>query len=354
MKNISKYWLCQIVGWGSNIAISLFFVFTLGRYQGVYVLSLVLTCAAGLLITHLMRIHIHKLKVMSMRIKRQVIYFIVLTVLYAIVFGVASEFIDYAVGYMPSEKMQSYSRGVRILLSTFNGLWVLLIWNFIYFLYHYVETNRKQELNNLKLEATVKSLELKTIKSHINPHFIFNALNSIRALVDENPVRARRAITELSNILRSSMSAEKEETVPLKQELNLVSDYLQLEQMRFEERLKVEMNVEEDTLQHPFPPMMLQMLVENGIKHGISKQIKGGVIKIQAKYIADKLQLTVTNTGILQHNGRSVQEGGFGLKSTTDRLHLLYNDEARFEIKELKEGEVESTIIIPRTTPINS
>ena len=282
-----------------------------------------------------------------MRIKRQIVHFIVLTIFYALLFGVASELIDFAVGYVPSEKMASYGRGVRILLSTFNGLWVLVIWNFIYFLYHYVEANRQQELNNLKLEATVKSLELKTIKSHINPHFIFNALNSIRALVDENPERARRAITELSNILRSSMSADKLETVPLSQELNIVSDYLQLEQMRFEERLLVEMDIEENTLQHPFPPMMLQTLVENGIKHGISKQMKGGVIKIQSKYIGDKLKLTVTNTGKLQHNGATMQEGGFGLKSTNDRLNLLYNDAAKFEIRALENNEVESTITVP-------
>ncbi len=103
-------------------------------------------------------------------------------------------------------------------------------------------------------ESLVKELELKTIKSHINPHFIFNSLNSIRALVDENPERARRAITELSNILRSSMQTEKLETVPLEQELNIVKDYLSLEQMRFEERLKVDFDIDEDTLSQPIPP----------------------------------------------------------------------------------------------------
>ncbi len=142
----------------------------------------------------------------------------------------------------------------------------------IYIVYHYVEKNRNDQLDRLKLETTVKELELKTIKSHINPHFIFNSLNSIRALVDENPKRARRAITELSNILRSSMQAEKSETVTLERELDIVKDYLALEQMRFEERLKIEFDIDEDTLQQQVPPMMLQTLVENAIKHGISKQ----------------------------------------------------------------------------------
>src|SRR5205085_9378123 len=102
-----------------------------------------------------------------------------------------------------------------------------------------------------------KELELKTIKSHINPHFIFNALNSIRALVDENPERARTAITELSNILRSSMQAEKLETVPFERELNIVKDYLALEHIRFEDRLRIEYQIDEDTLDQPVPPMKI-------------------------------------------------------------------------------------------------
>ena len=126
----------------------------------------------------------------------------------------------------------------EITRNSINNFFLLFIWNLIYYIFHYVERNRRQEVDTLKLQSLVKELELKTIKSHINPHFIFNALNSIRALVDENPERARTAITELSNILRSSMQAEKLETVPLERELDIVKDYLALEQMRFEERLK--------------------------------------------------------------------------------------------------------------------
>ncbi len=114
-----------------------------------------------------------------------------------------------------------------------NNLFLLFIWNLIYYAYHFLERIRRHEVDALKLQALVKELELKTIKAHINPHFIFNALNSIRALVDENPERARTAITELSNILRSSMRTEKLETVPLENELNIVQDYLALEHMPF-------------------------------------------------------------------------------------------------------------------------
>ena len=220
-----------------------------------------------------------------------------------------------------------------------NALWLLL-----YMVWHYLEKNRNDQLDKLTLEKTVKELELKTIKSHINPHFIFNSLNSIRALVDENPERARRAITELSNILRSSMQVEKMETVPLHKELDIVKDYLALEQMRFEERLKIELDIDEETLEQPVPPMMLQTLVENAIKHGISKQINGGSVKIISEFKDHAHILTVQNTG---HVNGEINEEGFGIKSTQDRLRFLYQGKALFEIKNLNGSMVESKVTMP-------
>jgi LytS/YehU family sensor histidine kinase len=214
----------------------------------------------------------------------------------------------------------------------------------IYYFYHYIEKSRKQELDTLKLESLVKELELKTIKSHINPHFIFNALNSIRALIDENPGRARTAITELSNILRSSMQTEKQETVTFEKELNIVKDYLALEHIRFEDRLRVEYEINEDTLDQPIPPMMLQTLVENAIKHGISKQVNGGMVKIISDFRGGYHELVIRNTGYL--NG-SLSNDGFGLISTRNRLQILFGEKANFDIKETNGNTVQATVLIP-------
>jgi LytS/YehU family sensor histidine kinase len=178
----------------------------------------------------------------------------------------------------------------------------------------------------------------------VNPHFIFNSLNGIRALVDENPERARSAITELSNILRSSLSAEKAETVALSQELKIVKDYLALESMRFEDRLQVEFLVDEKTLNNPVPPMMLQTLVENAIKHGISKQMKGGVIKIISDIKQNQHELLVQNTGHLNGYSKST---GFGIASTKDRLSLLYGEKASFQITQLDPVLVEAKVTMP-------
>lgn len=220
---------------------------------------------------------------------------------------------------------------------------LIALWLLLYMVWHYLERNRLDVVNNLNLEKTVKELELKTIKSHINPHFIFNSLNSIRALVDENPKRARTAITELANILRSSLQVEKLETVPLKKELDIVRDYLALEQMRFEERLRIEMDIDEDTFGQCVPPMMLQTLVENAIKHGISKRINGGTVKIISRFSEDHFELIVQNTGTLDGNSGE----GFGFKSTRDRLRFLYDGKARFEVDEIEPMKVQSMIIMP-------
>lgn len=351
-KKLSRYWWCQIVGWSTNIAISVFFITTVNNEsidKDKYILSVLLGSLLGLFITHVMRMNIHALKVLEKPLKTQIAYLLSLTLIFAILFGVAMEAMDYIIKFNP-ERLQKYTKLQRLFFSTFNALWLLLVWNMIYYIYHYVERNRKQELDTFRLEAAVKELELKTIKAHINPHFIFNALNSIRALVDENPERARTAITELSNILRSSMQTEKMETVPLQQELDIVKDYLALEHMRFEERLQIEMDIDEDTLNQPVPPMMLQTLVENAIKHGISKQINGGTIKLISGFRDHQHELIVQNSGTLNGFAKEKSSDGFGIKSTQDRLNLLYQGKAHFEINEINGNTVESKVIMPITS----
>jgi LytS/YehU family sensor histidine kinase len=201
----------------------------------------------------------------------------------------------------------------------------------------------KEAIDKIRLETLIKELELKTIKSQINPHFIFNALNSIRALVDEEPQRARQAITELSNILRSSIQIDKFETTSFEKELAIVKDYLALEYIRFADRLVIEYDIDYATLQNQIPPMMLQTLVENAIKHGLGKQPGNCTIKISAHFVDDKQIITVVNNGKLQ----MVEQDGFGLQSTKERLQILYKEAATFEIFQDTDNLVTAKLMIP-------
>jgi len=346
MKKLSAYWWCQIGGWSSYVLINTFFYFTIRTKPSPHFFSSVLLDAfVGVIITHLMRILIRKANLVNLDLRRQIISMFLTTLVFAFIFSIVVMRTD-EVFNLETDMWKEYTFWNKVMRASFGYFLFLLIWNFIYFTYHYVEKTRKEKLDKVRLESLVKELELKTIKSHINPHFIFNALNSIRALVDENPERARTAITELSNILRSSMQSEKLETAPLERELNIVKDYLELEHIRFEDRLKVEYDIDEDTLDQQVPPMMLQTLVENAIKHGISRQINGGKIKIISDFKDNHHELIVQNTGTLESENNTE---GFGIVSTQNRLKLLYGGKADFAIRNVNGNLVEAKVVMPVT-----
>lgn len=353
LSNISKYWKFQFLGWGLFILVNIFFAYTFGKLgtDNQFPYRLITYISLGITTSHLMRFAIHRFKLLARPLQVQISGFLIVTFAFSIFLGVTESLLIEYLNLQPTQPGQKkIELPQRMISSIFSTFIFLFIWNCIYYIYHYIAKSQRQQLNTLKLESAVKELELKTIKSHINPHFIFNALNSIRALVDEDPARARTAITELSNILRSSMQAEKLETVPLHRELDIVRDYLALEQMRFEERLQVQFDIDEDTLNQPVPPMMLQTLVENAIKHGISKQINGGTVIIISDFIGNHHELVVQNSG--QLNG-TVNSDGFGIKSTQDRLNLLYQGRASFDIHNLGDKMVESKVVMPVTIEIN-
>jgi two-component system, LytTR family, sensor kinase len=354
-----RYWLFQVLGWGLFALINVFFAYSFEKMGDVESRRIIFTrlgifVLLGILFTHIMRFVIIRLNTLQKTVEKQIIQFLLISAFFALITATFYMEACNRLDLLNEGEKRFIDKPLLLILSgAFYFFINIIIWNLIYFIYHYVTKSRKQQLDTLRLEALVKDLELQTIKAHINPHFIFNSLNSIRALVDENPERARKAVTELSNILRSSMQVEKVEMVPFEKELYIVKDYLALENMRFEDRLKIEYQIDEDTLDQPVPPMMLQTLVENAIKHGISQQIRGGVVKIISDFKNGFHELVVQNTGFLNGtvNGEDHTDElagkGFGLYSTTSRLSLLYGDKAKFEIRQINPTLVEARIMIP-------
>ena len=344
IKRISNYWWCQIGGWSAYILVFVFFYLTLRtKASPNFFEVLFLEAIVGFVVTHFMRLFIKKGKLVEKPVNEQVLYIFFFSFIFAVIYATIGPSLEQMLQIEP-EYLRARSLVSKIIYASLGTFALVLIWNLIYFSYHYIVKTRQSQFDKIRLESLIKELELKTIKSHINPHFIFNALNSIRALIDENPGRARNAITELSNILRSSMQAEKLETVPFEKELNIVKDYLALEHIRFEDRLRIEYQIDDETLDQPVPPMMLQTLVENAIKHGIGKQVNGGVVKVISDFKDDYHELIVQNSGYL--NGY-VNGDGFGLSSTKNRLHLLFGEKANFEIRQVNNELVEARILIP-------
>lgn len=213
----------------------------------------------------------------------------------------------------------SLSKVISQLLS--NAI-LFFVWATAYATSIYIENSRQQELKNLKLLSSQKDMELNVLKNQLNPHFLFNALNSIRALVDEDPNIAKNSITQLSNVLRNTLVLGQKEFITLEEELTIVADYLQLEKVRYEERLTILEQIDPETKHLKIPPLLIQTLVENAIKHGISKRAKGGEVSITSKLIDNELQLTVTNDGYYEKGEAS--ETGIGLTNIERRLGLIY------------------------------
>ena len=230
-----------------------------------------------------------------------------------------------------------------ILQYIFNWAKPLMIWTLFYYASHYFERKSEVEVDKIRLESSVKETESKVLRAQMNPHFMFNALNSIRALILEDPDKAQKAVTQLSNILRSSLLADRRKTVSLSEELRTVEDYLALEKIRYEERLQIRKNIYPESLTVQVPPMLLQTLVENAIKHGVSKPVKGGFVSLEAQVIDKILLITISNTGVLE----STESEGFGLQNTAHRLELLFGPESKFKIFQSAKDIVTAEITIP-------
>lgn len=229
------------------------------------------------------------------------------------------------------------------LLTWVTGIRLMSIWILAYYLYHYAQAELKASKESARLSLVAKSAQLENLTAQLNPHFFFNSLNNIKALVTENPNLAKRAIDLLSELLRTSLYHRNTRLIPLQDEIDLVRDYLELEKMRFEDRLQISMAVDEMALGISVLPLCIQTLVENAIKHGIAKYEKGGNIDLKIAYKAPFISVLISNPGKLIEN----ESKGLGLKNLIERLQLQYNGQAVFSLTE-SENRVSAKLILPK------
>jgi hypothetical protein len=347
-RKVLFYWLAQIGGWGAYFFFTVFLLFNAGD-ELKYTLNLFLyisaSTAASIIISHGIRFAILKFDLLS----KQLLVLILWTTLFAIIASFSLEFFQHYFTETVIEidfiDIPDSPKGIdwaNFFFATSRSLMLFLLWSGFYLVFVFIEKARKQEIVNLKWEASNNEIELKNLRAQLNPHFLFNSLNSIRALVGLDPEQAKSAITKLSVLLRHSINLGKMKVIVVKDELELVQNYLELEQIRFEERLSVTYNIDQNTLACEIPPLMLQTIVENSIKHGISKSIDGGSIAIEGTLVNDTLTLKVTNTGKLDS---SDDETGVGVHNTRKRLDILYGKNASFDLQQVNNNVV-STITI--------
>ncbi len=215
--------------------------------------------------------------------------------------------------------------------------------------FNYYQKYREKQLRTSQLEARLAQSRLQVLKMQLHPHFLFNTLNAISELLHRDPDAAEHMITDLSDLLRMSFENLEVQEIPLRQELEFLRKYLEIEQMRFQDRLTVEMHIAPDTLDASVPNMILQPLVENAIKHGISPKADGGRIDIDATRSNGHLILSVADDGVgmQQPSPHLTLRDGVGLSNTRRRLRHLYGEEHRFELDAPNDHGLKVNLEIP-------
>ncbi|MCC5919688.1 MAG: histidine kinase [Cyclobacteriaceae bacterium] len=334
------YWVLQIIGWTTYAFLNVFFLLLSTDQLFVdQIATYFLSAGFYLFSTHMLRKLIISQGWLKAFLGKVIPYLLITFFVLSLLAFVFQVLVSAAFGIIDLERDLQFR---NFFANVFSSLILFILWTLIYFIYHYFDNYN----TSLKYEVAINEVKLKRLRSQLNPHFIFNALNSIRALVDEDPDKSQRAITQLSNILRNSLVMDDKKLIGFLDELATIKDYLALEGIRFEERLKVKLDIAEGSSYFDVPPLMLQTLVENGIKHGISNIVAGGLIEIRTEVGSDRLVIHIINSGQLDPNKPT--ESGYGIKNTKERLELLYGNEAKFSIANMDEKNVITTLEIPR------
>ena len=248
----------------------------------------------------------------------------------------------YDYGYLPARYVMEFGED-----ATSYASFVVVIT-----LYRYYRTTRQREIRTAQLERGLAQAELRNLRLQLQPHFLFNALNTISSTMYEDPRSADRMIGQLSQLLRLSLHSSHAQEVPLRDELEVIECYLGLMRARFGNRLRASVAADGEALDALVPSLVLQPLVENAIRHGNASRASGGTIEVRASRSGEALHLEVVDDGPGAPLGTDVFGKGVGLSATRDRLRLLYGAAHQFEARN-RDGGFAVSIALPyrRGTP---
>lgn len=240
-----------------------------------------------------------------------------------------------------------------IITQMFIGNWLqtqLFIggWIFVYISITTKQRIKETEVTNLRLQNSLKEAQLTNLTNQLNPHFLFNTLNNIKFTVRKDPLKSEKMITDLSDILRYSLESSRSEKVQISEELEIVSRYINIIKVHMEERLAFESTVSESLYSNLIPPMILQTLIENSIKHGIENLRHGGKVQLIAETAPKHITFKITND-IPHTDTPKIPSTGIGLRNIEQRLKLLYGNEASVNASQVEQQFI-VTLTLPRET----
>lgn len=343
------YWICQIAGWSA-----VFLLGTAGAYafrgetkipMPPVIAGTAVFCTVGVLVSHLLYIVVRRAGWLQMPIRQAWPRLASATILAAMPLSATSILANIIfIHTIPARTLLH----PRVFLAIWaNHLVLMIAWMALYLAVNEFRHRRQAEVSALRLELVAQQAQLRGLRAQLNPHFLFNCLNSLRELIVENPQSAQKMVTQLSALLRYSLQSDHTEQVTLAEEIQAVKDYLDLETVRFEDRLHVHWKVASGVAAAAVPPMLLQTLVENALKHGVARRPEGGEVTIAAWPEDSLVHLEVTNNGSLPENP---SQNGIGLKNARTRLQLLYGEKGNIVLENAPENRVRAAVTLPFKT----
>lgn len=294
----------------------------------------------GVVSTHCYKLIVDKYQTDNISIQKFLLFPIIGNIVVGLLFLIVdSQFTD------PEYKAKNYTDFSSYFSLYLDDFWVITPW---FFFFHFLRYAAQKQIINerfVSMEKMIIAAELETLKTQLHPHFFFNALNSIKALMIIDHEQARSAVDQLSDLLRLSLNIGQSPEVRISEELKLSKAYLFLEKIRFDKRLQYTIDVEEGLSHKMIIPMSISTLIENAIKHGIAKQKAGGDVSIKIFQEDNFIKIQVSNSGTFNPEPQK-NDGGIGLSNLKKRVELKYKGEASLEIKEI-DNRVVALLCIP-------
>jgi two-component sensor histidine kinase len=325
------YWLCQILAWGFYTCVSIAIAVRAVGWSLRLLVNYAIFFRVILLLTHLLRGEIRRRQWLTLPLRKSAPRLAAAAVLV----GLCSAAEVVLVDVMGRGTLWNREAFLSI---TLGMVGMCFIWTVLYVA---ITATRR----TLEMRLSLREAQLRALEAQVNPHFLFNSLNTIRGMIVEDASVAQDMVTRLANILRYNLEREKTSTVPLEREIEIVADYLAIESIRFDDRLTVRLEIQPAAAQAQVPSMLIQTLVENAVKHGIGTRTEGGEIVIRASVENGALAMEIVNSGQLTPpSERSTQ---IGLTNARERLRLLYGERATLRLENRDHANVAAMVSIP-------
>lgn len=335
-----NFWIAQTIGWSILAGSILMIQLLAGFPRDLLIYNSVTPFLVGFLVTSIYRHIIRRLDWRKWKLPRILLSLLGSTFILSSVFLL---FVYSIIRFLYGEHDLTLS---AFLSNMFIFSLIILAWNLIYFSIHYFNNWTEAETEKWKLTAEMRDAQLASLKTQIRPHFVFNTINNIRSLILEDKEKAREMLLHFSDLFRYALKNTDQSIVELRDELEIVNQYLELLSIQFEDKLQYSIRVDESLESLKIPPMILQLLIENAVKHGISQRKEGGTISIDIDKLDGFANIRVENTGKMKISPGLDDQMGIGLENIRRRLELIYNGKATMSIREI-ENNVLALIRIP-------